>query len=112
MKKRKFRAMMTKSTFGHDGIWVWSTNLTNWSSVNGAYYGDIKPETITEYVCQIGPDECYVGDKLQFVTGQIAEVRFDEQTCTYRPVNNEDWRNQSKIVGNIFEKTKLGEIQL
>jgi hypothetical protein len=101
---RKFRAMMSQPSLGHEGIWVWSSNLNNWSSHNGSYYGDIKNDTITQYVRNVSGEECYVGDILQLPNGKTEIVNFNQEKSCFDPFQEEEWRNSSCIIGNIFTK--------
>ena len=113
MRERKFRAMMTRKTHGHDKLWVYINGVGHsmWTSKNGHYYGDIKPETIGDFIGL--PDskgtDIYEGDIVRSGKRNF-EIVFEAGSfmmCFANGSSRMFINEMVEIVGNVYEHPGL-----
>ena len=132
MREIKFRAMMRDKNSVHDGLWVYVSCAGNdmWNSMNGRYYGDIRYETVGQYIGLKDKNgkEIYEGDvvriRSQYETDEpvdsVAIVCFRDGAfrCSFHDMllgekvcsgSSGNWNME--VIGNIYENPELAEAQ-
>ena len=111
MRKHKFKAMMDVRHTGHDEMWVYIDGIGHdlWHSMNGKYYGNILPDTISEFTGLLDSNkkEIYEFDKVEWngFSGHIIfmggsfYIQEKESAWLLKPCLN----YTLKITGNIKE---------
>ncbi len=117
MREIKFRAMMDRPHFGHEGLWVYLQGVGSdlWFSKNGKYYGDIKQGTECQFTGFQDKNEVDIYDG-HILGGENKHiVEWHDDGWVIRSISL-DWTTRLKtalfqydieIIGNIYEDSGM-----